>query len=189
MSWNNDDNTDDLDLGFDLDATEAQEAKSFDLLKKGDYPAIITGATPKAGKREGVRYVAMEVTIIAGPAKGRKVWGNFTTHNVPRSNSAEDAKKAATATNIGRGHIKSAFLAAEVTSSSPIDLVEAQTPLVVVVGIEKGTDGHEDKNNIRGFKPMAQDHRAALEAGDDPTPAPAVVAIKPAGKKPGFLRK
>jgi hypothetical protein len=158
MSWNDDNNNnddDDMSLGFDLEETKAEEAMSFDLMKRGDYPVIITGCEPKAGKREGARYVTMKVTIIAGQHKGRKVWGNFTTHNPPKSDSADDVKRAATAVQIGRGQIKAAFIAAGVTTSSPLDLLAAQTPMIAVVGVEKGTVEYpDDRNTIKGFKAM-----------------------------------
>jgi len=185
MSWNdNDTATDDLDLGFDLEATEAEKAMSFDLLKRGDYPAVITGCEPKASKnKEGSRYVKMEVTIIAGVGKGRKVWGNFTTHH-PTS---------ADAVRIGRGQIKAAFLAAGVTGSSPIDLVAAQTPMIGVIGVEKGNDEYpDDKNTIKGFKPMTPEQLASLESGDEPAPAAqqktTTAPAKPS-TRPAFLRK
>lgn len=180
MSWNDTD-TDDLDLGFDMDATEAETPMSFDLLRRGDYPAIITGCEPKAGKKEGSRYVKMEVTIIAGVGKGRKVWGNFTSHH-PTS---------ADAVRIGRGQIKAAFLAAGVTGSSPIDLVAAQQPIVVAVGIEKGNDDYpDDKNTIKGFKAMTPEQMALLESGGEPAPAAAPKAA-PAktSTRPSFLKK
>jgi hypothetical protein len=120
----------------------------------------------------------MEVTIIAGNGKSRKVWSNFTTHH-PTS---------AKAVQIGRGQIKAAFLAAGVQSSSPIDLVAAQQPIMAVIGIEKGkkdSDYPDDKNVIKGFKPITPDQMAALEGGSDPAPAQAPAK---AGKKPGFLK-
>ena len=173
MSWNNDTDTDDMDLGFDVEQTEAV---SFDLLPKGEYPAIIMGCTPKSSaNKPGSRYVSMEVTVIGGKGKGRKVWGNFTTHH-PTS---------ATAVQIGRGQIKAAFLAAGVQSSSPVDLVAAQQPIMVSIGIEKGNDAYpDDKNSIKGFKPITPDQLAALEGGSEPAPQ----AARPAGKKPGFLK-
>jgi hypothetical protein len=186
MSWNDNDNENDgADLGFDVDSTTPEEARSFDLLKRGDYPALITGCEPKAGKREGSRYVKMEITIVAGPGKGRKVWGNFTTHH-PTS---------ADAVRIGRGQIKAAFLAAGVTGSSPIDLVAAQQPIVVVVGVEKGNDDYpDDKNTIKGFKAMTPEQMASLEAGDEPaSPPPPQQQQKtqaPAkSSRPSFLKK
>jgi len=191
MSWN-DNETDDLDLGFDMDATEAETPMSFELLKRGDYPAIITGCEPKAGKREGSRYVKMEVTIIAGVGKSRKIWGNFTTHNSPKDGSPDSAKKAADAVRIGRGQIKAAFLAAGVTGSSPIDLVAAQQPIVVAVGVEKGNDDYpDDKNTIKGFKAMTPEQMASLESGDEPAPAAAPKAATPAktSTRPSFLKK
>jgi hypothetical protein len=174
MSWNTDTDTDDMDLGFDVEATEAV---SFDLLAKGEYPAIITGCTPKASaNKPGSRYVSMEVTIIGGKGKGRKIWGNFTSHHAT----------SATAVQIGRGHIKAAFMAAGVQSSSPIDLVAAQQPIMVSVGVEKGNDAYpDDKNTIKGFKPITPDQMAALEGGSEPAPA---APAKPTGKKPGFLK-
>lgn len=183
MTWNNTDNeTDDLDLGFDMDATVAEEAMSFEILKRGDYPALITGCEPKAGKKEGSRYVKMEITIIAGLGKNRKVWGNFTTHH-PTS---------AQAVQIGRGQIKAAFLAAGVTGSSPIDLVAAQQPIVVVVGVEKGNDEYpDDKNTIKGFKPMSADQMASLESGDSPAPEKTskTTAAPAKSSRPSFLKK
>lgn len=181
MAWNNTDETeaDELDLGFDLEATEAAEPMSFDILPKGEYPVLITGCTPKAGQKEGSRYVAMEVTIIAGKGKSRKVWSNFTTHH-PTS---------AQAVQIGRGGIKAAFSAAGVTGSSPADLIAAQQPIMAVIGIEKGkkdSDYPDDKNVIKGFKAMKPEQMASLESGEEVAPAE---APKPASKKPSFLTK
>jgi len=174
MSWNTDTDTDDMDLGFDVENTEAV---SFDLLPKGEYPAIITGCTPKASaNKPGSRYVSMEVTIIGGKGKGRKIWGHFTSHHAT----------SATAVQIGRGQIKAAFMAAGVQSSSPIDLVAAQQPIMVSVGIERGNDAYpDDKNTIKGFKAITPDQMAALEGGSEPAPA---APAKPTGKKPGFLK-
>lgn len=192
MAWNNtDDENDGADLGFDVDATEPEEAMSFEVLKRGDYPILITGCEPKAGRQEGSRYVKMEVTIIAGPGKGRKVWGNFSTHLQPKDNSKEAAERAAKAVRIGRGHIKSAFAAAGVTGSSPIDLVAAQTPMIGVIGVEKGNDAYpDDKNTIRGFKAMSAEQQAALESGESPAPEKTKTTTAPAkSSRPGFLKQ
>lgn len=197
MSWNTDEVLDEnLALDFDVDAAEAQEPMSFDLLAKGEYPAVITGMSPKASKKvEGSRYVAMEVTIVAGKAKGRKVWGNFTTHNTPKDSTADAAERAAKAVSIGRGQIKAAFLAVGVTGSSVIDLLAAKQPIVVVIGVEKGNAAYpEDKNSIRGFKAMTDAQWVALETGDEPaeptakTPATSTKTTKTT-TRPSFLQK
>ena len=164
MGWNSSDNdsgNDDLDLGFDQLTVDPSAAPSFELIKRGPYPAIVTGGTMKSGKKEGSRYCVIEVTLLPESGHGgRKVWGNFTTANV-------NAKAVA----IGRAQVTAAFRAAGVQSSNLADLVAAQEPMMVTIDIEKGTEGYSDKNTIKGFEPMG---------GASPaTSAPGAGASKP----------
>ncbi len=166
MGWNNssNDSNDDLDIGFDTASVDPSDAPSFDLIKNGEYPGVVTGGKMKAGKKEGSRYASIEVTLLPESGhKGRKIWGNFTTHN---SN--------AQAVTIGRAQLTMAFNLAGVSSSSLADLVSSGEPMLIVVGTEKGTAGYADKNTIKGFKPMNG-------------AAPATSSKPAASSKPGFL--
>jgi hypothetical protein len=129
-----------FELDFDLDAEEAPEA--FSLIPKGKYLGVITAASKKSSiKTPGCEMVNIEFKITQGEYAGRTVYRGMVV-NHPKSEQA---------VKIGRSMLKSAFLAAGVTGSNLLDLMNAQTEIEAFVGEQPAQDGYEPRNEVKSF--------------------------------------
>ena len=182
MGWNTGDDGDEETssnstvLDFDMDEVQPEKPRDFSTMKRGFYPCLVTGSQ-QSSNAAGWRGQQIEVTVVAGEHKGRKVWGMFTTHH----------KTSTKAMQIGRGQLKAMFLATGVGGSDIAAVVASQVPLMVSIGIEAPKGAFNEKNTIDGFREMTSDELAAV---NDPEPkamsAPAAAAPASASTKPKF---
>jgi hypothetical protein len=129
-----------FELDFDLDAEEAPE--QFSLIPKGKYLGVITAASKTSSSRTpGCELVNIEFKITQGEYAGRTVKRGMVV-NHPTSEQA---------VKIGRSMLKSAFLAAGVTGSNLLDLMNAQTTIEAFIGEQKAQDGYEPRNEVKSF--------------------------------------
>lgn len=180
MGWNtNDDGADDTSnstlLDFDMDEVEAEKPRDFSTMKRGFYPCLVTGSEQRSNAT-GWRGQQIEVTVVAGEHKGRKVWGMFTTHH----------KTSAKAVRIGRGQLKAMFLATGVSGSDIADVVASQCPVMASIGIEPAKGTYNEKNTIDGFREMSADEVAAVNDPEPKAMSAAAAAPAPASTKPKF---
>lgn len=146
----------------------------------GDYVVTITGAEWKNCNNSSGKYVSVE-NSIDGDAhpdhRGRKVWCNLNLVN-DNPKTVEIASEQMTSL---------VFAAGLRTVSQPHELIGARA--IARVKIEKGRDGHADKNGVRKWLPINSPIAARGPAA--PTAAPAAAArpaAAPAGK-PAWARK
>jgi len=182
MGWTKNDDSNntgsDTSLDFDMDEVKPEEAREFTLLPKGMVPGIVTGFK-KLSNEKGWRGVNLEGTVIVGPHKGRKVWGNFTTHN-PGSEKA---------VQIGRGQLKAAFVAAGVGGSDLADLVAAQAPVMLSIKHAKDNRSGDLKAEIGGFRELTSAESASLSSDGEPAPSSTKAPASKPSTKPTFMKK
>jgi len=126
----------------DLNGFNANEVEpnDFSPVPAGRYLAAITGSEMKATKAGNGAYLELEIEIIEGEHKGRKLWDRLNLDN-PNE----------TAVKIAQGTLSAICRAVGIMQ--PKDSAELHSlPMTVIVAIEKRQDNGEDSNRIKGYK-------------------------------------
>jgi len=112
---------------------------SFEPLPAGKYLCIITNSEMKPTKNGAGEYLQLELEVIDGPHKGRKVWDRLTLKH-PNELTVR----------IARGTLAQIRQATGVTN--PRDSCELHNlPLVASVGLKKRNDTGEMTNVVKGY--------------------------------------
>jgi hypothetical protein len=122
-----------------FNAHDVEPSTSFDPLPAGKYLAAITGSQMKPTKSGDGSYLELELTVLEGQFKDRKVWDRLCL-NHPNAQTVK----------ISRGHLSSICRAVGVMQ--PRDSVELHNiPLRVTVKLKKREDTGELANEVRGY--------------------------------------
>ena len=123
--------------GFNANDVEPNE--TFEAIAAGKYIAAITDSQIKPTKRGDGNLLELELTILEGEYKGRKLWDRLCIdHPNP------------TTVRIARGHLSAICRAVGVME--PRDSVELHNiPLTVKVRCKKRTDIDEIVNEVSGY--------------------------------------
>jgi len=142
-----------------FDANTVEPSSTFDPLPAGKYLAAITGTEMKPTKDSTGSYLNVELTILDGPFKDRKVWDRLCLNH----QNAQTVK-------IARGNLSAICRAVGVMQ--PRDSVELHNiPLVVTVKLKKREDTGELTNEVRGYaKKDAAIGKPQQAAATDNTP-------------------
>lgn len=125
--------------GFDANTVEPND--SFDPLPNGDYLCVITTSQMKPTKAGDGAFLELELEVIEGPCKGRKLWDRLNLNNAN-----------ATAVKIAQGTLSAICRAVNVLK--PTDSCELHDiPLVAKVACRKRDDTDELTNIVKGYKP------------------------------------
>jgi len=152
-------------LNLDVEQ-EAQEAKSFDALPDGQYPAIVGTSEIKTTKAGNGQYLSLTFEIIDGDYKSRKLWSNLNIVN-----------PSTTAEKIGRAELASLCKAAGVMN--PQDSQELHD-IPVLITVRKDKDD-ATRNVIKGYNAVGDAYEVPVKVA----PKAAAPATKPAtAKKP-----
>jgi hypothetical protein len=124
---------------LNFNANEVAPSSSFDPLPAGKYLAAITASEMKPTKDGGGSYLNVELTVIDGPYKERKVWDRLCLkHANPQT------------VKIAQGNLSA--LCHAVGVMQPRDSVELHNiPLVVTVKLKKREDTGELANEVKGY--------------------------------------
>lgn len=145
-----------------FDANQVKDT-GFDLLPVAEYQAVITESELKKANSGNFAYFNFTFEIIDGEYTGRKIWQRITQNS--------DSEKAR---NIGKAQLASICRA--VGKMTPNDTEELHDlPMLIRVGIEKGTNGYPDRNKITVYKPAGT---------TQPTKAPPASATATSGSAP-----
>lgn len=144
---------------------------SFDLIPPGYYPALIDKAEPSEPKKNPASGTMAKLEYVIydenSPFNGRRMWEYLTiNHDDPKVRSIALGKLARICHAIGNPN-----------ASDLSDIVGGV--LLLKVGIEKGKDGYEDRNNVKDHKPLA----TTTQQASKPAPAPAAPAAPAAPRK------
>lgn len=129
-----------MELNFNAQTVAPQQA--FEPLAGGWYVMAITGAEQKVTNAGTGTYLKLELTVVDGPFKGRKVWTNLNLNN-PNPKAVEIAQQQLSA-------ICHAIGVMQLQNSQQL----MNIPMGVKLSIRK-QDGYEDSNDVRGFKNAA----------------------------------
>ena len=122
-----------------FNAHDVDPTTPFDPVPAGKYLAAVTASEMKPTKAGDGRFLELELTILEGPAKGRKVWDRLClVHPNPE------------AVKIARSNLSA--LCRAVGVMQPKDSVELHNlPLLVTVKCKKRDDTDEMTNEVRGY--------------------------------------
>lgn len=127
------------------------DPRSFEPLPAGNYVVVVTKSEEKDTKAKDGQYLELELEVIDGECKGRKVWDRLTLKHAN-----------ATAVKIAQARLSSLCRACGVLQ--PKDSTELHNlPVIAKVKLKKRQDTDELANQIAGY--------AARE--------PATTAVKP----------
>lgn len=143
-----------------FDATNVEPSAGFDPLPAGKYVAAITTSEMKPTKNGKGEYLLLEMEVLEGPFKGRKLWDRLTLKH-PNTQTVE----------IARGRLSAICRAVNVLR--PRDSIELHNlPLVVSVGIKTREDNGEPTNTVKGYAKRdttsAAPRQATAAAGGTP---------------------
>ena len=142
-----------------FDANNVEPVPSFEPIPAGQYVAMITASEEKTSQK-GSRYLSLELEVLEGPCKGRKLWSNLNLYHA----DAEVVKFA-------RSDLASICKAVGVLK--PQDSVQLHNlPLLITVKCVNRKDTGELQNRIKGYAP-----RAAAQG--QPQQAPATSTTPP----------
>ncbi|RME98660.1 MAG: DUF669 domain-containing protein [Alphaproteobacteria bacterium] len=122
-----------------FNAHEVEPNVGFDPIPAGKYLCIIANSEMKPTKNGVGEYLQLELEIIDGPHKGRKIWDRLTLKH-PNELTVR----------IARGALSSICRAVGVMA--PKDSVELHNlPLLVSVGCKKREDTGDTTNYVKGY--------------------------------------
>ncbi|HHK41387.1 MAG TPA: DUF669 domain-containing protein [Planctomycetaceae bacterium] len=155
--------------GFDANTIEPND--SFDPVPNGDYLCIISSSEMKPTKAGDGAYLELELEVIEGPFKGRKLWDRLNLNNANE-----------TAVRIAKGTLSSICRAVNVLQ--PKDSCELHDlPLLVKVVCKKRSDTAELTNEVKGYK-----RRDAHASMSSPHSAPSSAAAETNASVPPWKR-
>jgi len=126
-----------------FNANEVDPTTPFEPVPAGKYLAAITASEMKPTKNGDGSYLQMELTVLEGEYKDRKVWDRLCL-NHPNAQTVK----------IARGNLSA--LCRAIGVMQPRDSVELHNiPVVVIVKVKKREDNGELTNEIKGYEPKA----------------------------------
>jgi hypothetical protein len=150
--------------GFDANTVEPMSG-DFEPLPAGQYVAMIVASEERTSKA-GHGYLSLELEVIEGACKGRKLWVNLNL-NHPSPDTVKFARAELAAICKAVGVLK------------PADSVQLHNlPMVVTVKCVNRKDTGELTNRIRGYSPKSaaagqppqQSHQQQQPAGNGAAP-------------------
>lgn len=139
-----------------FNATEVQP-NSFDVVPAGEYEACIVNSVKMATKAGTGAFLSMELQILEGDYKGRKVFDNLNLWN-PSEKAVE----------IARGTLSAICRAVGVlTPGDSSDL--HNRPLRIKLGVRTDPQ-YGDKNEIKAYKPTSGENVGQLPPRGEPAP-------------------
>ena len=124
---------------LDFNANDVQPNTGFDPLPADKYVAMVTASQMKPTKNGDGSYLELEMTILEGKYKDRKIWDRLCiNHSNPQT------------VKIARGNLSALCRAAGVME--PKDSCELHNiPIMVTVRCKKRDDSGDITNEVRGY--------------------------------------
>lgn len=131
-----------------FNAADHEPHSGFDPIPSGKYLCAITGSEMKMTKHGDARYLELELQVLDGPFRNRRLWDRLNIEN-----PSERAQ------SIALGTLSAICRAVGVMA--PRDSIELHDrPLLVSVGQERRSDSTEHQNVIRSYAPAPGSDRA-----------------------------
>jgi hypothetical protein len=144
-----------------FNAAEVEPQTSRGLLEKGEYVVTIEKTSTKINRAGTGSYLELELQIVEGEAKGRRIWDRLNLDN-PNQTAVDIAKASLSAICHSVGVL---------TPSSPEEL--KGIPLVAIIGIQPAKGEYSESNVVKGYAPVKK--AAAPKASGRKSPAMAAL--------------
>lgn len=143
---------------LNFNANEVQPNTGFDPIPADKYVAMITASQMKPTKNGNGSYLELELTILEGTYKDRKIWDRLCiNHSNPQT------------VKIARGNLSALCRAVGVLE--PRDSCQLHNiPLVITVRCKKRNDTGDITNEIRGYVKRQPLDTASQASQTDTTP-------------------
>ncbi len=168
-----------LDTTFD--ATSVEPSQPFEVIPAGKYPVHIVASDLKPTSNGAGQYIWLELDILDGEYKGRKIWDRLNVIN-PNPQAVEIAQRALSALCHACGVM--AFTDTEELHWKPI---------LATVRVRPPKGDYAASNEIRGYSPIGGTVPAASAAANAPqnqsAPAPAAPTATPASSSPPWRKR
>lgn len=158
-----------------FNAHDVDPNTGFDPIPSGKYLVVITATEMKPTKNGKGEYLEIEMEVLEGPHKGRKLWDRLTLKHTNEQT-----------VEIARGTLSSICRAVNVMK--PRDSVELHNvPLIASVAVKNRDDTGEPTNVVKGY---ARRHGStgtgvpAVVGNGRPSPGGAAAATAGAGVPP-----
>jgi hypothetical protein len=149
-------------FGEGFDPTTVKPADDFTVLPTGKYPVLIEGSEVKQTKAGNGHYLELQLVIIDGPGKGRKLWDRLNIDN-PNPVAVEMALRTL-----------SAVVKATIGTTKFADTTQLLQK-TCIASVKVGKDG---ENGIRTYLSFADS--ASVQAPPATAPAQPVMQAPPA---------
>jgi hypothetical protein len=125
--------------GFNAAEVEPQTARG--LVEPGWHTVVISNTTTKINNAGTGSYLELELQVVDGPAKGRRVWDRLNLDNPNQ-----------TAVDIAKASLSAICHAVNVlTPQSPEELKDI--PLDALVAVQPAKGQYGESNVIKGYRP------------------------------------
>lgn len=149
-------------FNFDVSEVDVNEGPSYELLPEGEYTLVGLEAEEKETSTGG-EMIAAKFEVVGSKGNGRWIWMNFNIVN-----------KNETAQRIGRQQLVGWATACGKPDADDTDKLLGKK-FNAIIGIEKGTGGYKDRNDIKQF---------LFSTGDASASTPASKPVEKAAEKP-----
>lgn len=140
-----------------FDATQVEPAGDFTPLPAGQYLCVASDSQMKPTKKGDGRYLQVELEVLEGEHKGRKLWDRFVLEH-PNDRTVAIAKSSL------------AGLCTAVGVPRPRDSAELHNvPVLVRVACTKRKDTDEITNTIKGYAKRGGSHTVATSTTSNTT--------------------
>src|SRR5688572_9047600 len=124
-----------------FDATTIAPAEAFAVIPAGQYLAHIVASEMRATKDGSGQYLWLELDILEGEQKGRKLWDRLNLENA-NEKAVEIAQRALSAICHATGELR-------VKDTEQLHF----KPMIVTVRVRPASDQYAASNEIRGYEP------------------------------------
>ena len=144
-----------MDLnGFD--ASKLEPAQALLPIPAGEYKGVITTSVEKPTKAQTGSYLELEIQLLEGEYKGRKVYDRLNLNN-PNPQAVEIAQRTLKAICQSVGVI---------TPKESSELHDK--PLTVTVAVRPATDQYAAQNEVKGYKAAGGGQQEQAQASHTP---------------------
>lgn len=126
----------------DIDMNNVQPSDDYSPIPVGEYVATITASEVKQTKDLTGKYIKLEVTVIEGQFKNRKIFCNLNMWN-KNEQAVSIAKREMASIKIATGQLTATDTA-----------IFHGKPVKVTLGIKPADGGYEASNTIKSWKSM-----------------------------------
>ena len=129
-----------MELMFDSSSIQVEANDSFEPLPEGDYQVIVDHSEFRDTKAGTGKYLHLELTVVDGPGKGRKIFDNLNLEN-PNAATVEIAQRQLAGLVQACGKVK-------ITDSSELH----NKPVIANLKVRPASNGYDASNDVRFYK-------------------------------------